>query len=430
MDNFTDNALDLINQGCALMAQEQFDAALAKFQLAQKDSPKYVECYINLGNVYACLEDYDNALDSFKKALMLDEKSSSVLFDIGNIMYLKGDLAEAVKYYNKADECGDLTAEMCDVIAQLFVEEEDFVQALRYLNRAIKLEPLHGEYYLEKARIFIDQQKADEALETLREMNKLLPDAYEAYDMLSEIYTILNDFDNAIGIVEKGLAKFPEDANIAYLKLKVLNSFDKNDDAKKYIDVIKKNGMYMEREVDFTLLEADLYLRANEVGKAVECLESAAKGDYSVPQLGFILSTIYLKEMKFDKVIKICEDLLKTETTLFYEASAKFYHAQALNLKGETENAAKEFKAITKEFRRITIMNPSFYEGYAYRLLAHKALKEYEAALELAEYMKNLFPDRPDGNVFKYTIYKDMNEMDKAEQEKREALNIDPSFVF
>jgi len=44
--------------------------------------------------------------------------------------------------------------------------------------------------------------------------------------------------------------------------------------------------------------------------------------------------------------------------------------------------------------------------------------------------MKNLFPDRPDGYVFKYTIYKDMNDMEKAEQEKREALNIDPSFVF
>lgn len=66
----------------------------------------------------------------------------------------------------------------------------------------------------------------------------------------------------------------------------------------------------------------------------------------------------------------------------------------------------------------------------SYRLLAHKALKEFDEALNLAEYMKNLFPDRPDGYVFKYTIYKDMNDLEKAEQEKREALNIDPSFVF
>ena len=43
------------------------------------------------------------------------------------------------------------------------------------------------------------------------------------------------------------------------------------------------------------------------------------------------------------------------------------------------EEAEKEFREITKNYRKLTIMNPSFYEGYAYRLLAHKALKEYDA---------------------------------------------------
>ena len=96
MQTQTEYSLDLINQGCALMAQQRYDAALEKFLLAQKDSPKYIECYINLGNVYSCLEKYDSALESYKKALMIDDKSVSVLFDIGNIMYLKGDKAEAI----------------------------------------------------------------------------------------------------------------------------------------------------------------------------------------------------------------------------------------------------------------------------------------------------------------------------------------------
>lgn len=429
MQNVTENSLDLINQGCALMAQQQYEQALEKFLLAQKDSPKYIDCYINLGNVYSCLEKYDDALENFKKALILDEKSSTVLFDIGNIMYLKGDKVEAVKYYNKADECGNLTADMCDVISGLFIDEQDYVQALRYINRAIKLDPMNGEYYLEKAKIFIDQQKATEALETLHELNKLLPDAYEAYDMLSEIYTIKKDYDNAIGIVEKGLTRFPEDVNLAYLKLKVLTNFEKDQDALDYISSMKESGAYYKREIDFALLEADVYLRGKNVEKAIECLECAAKGDYSNQQLGFVLSTIYLKSEQFDKVIYIAEKMLASESELFYAASAKFYLAQAKFFRGD-DDAEKVLREITKEFRRITIMNPSFYEGYVYRLLAHKALKEFDEALNLAEYMKNLFPDRPDGYVFKYTIYKDMNDLEKAEQEKREALNIDPSFVF
>ena len=43
MQNVSENSLDLINQGCALMAQQQYEQALAKFLLAQKDSPKYID---------------------------------------------------------------------------------------------------------------------------------------------------------------------------------------------------------------------------------------------------------------------------------------------------------------------------------------------------------------------------------------------------
>lgn len=247
--------------------------------------------------------------------------------------------------------------------------------------------------------------------------------------MLSEIYTIKKDYENAIGIVEKGLGRFPDDVNLAYLKLKVLTSFEKDMDALSYVIHLKETGAYYKRETDFALLEADVYLRSKNIEKAIECLEGAAKGDYSNQQLGFVLSTIYLKLEQFDKVIYIAEKMLSSESELFYAASAKFYLAQAKTFRGD-DDAEKVLREITKEFRRITIMTPSFYEGYVYRLLAHKALKEFDEALNLAEYMKNLFPDRPDGYVFKYTIYKDMNDMEKAEQEKREALNIDPSFVF
>ena len=67
MNNYTENALDLISQGSTLMAQSQYEKALEKFSEAQKDSPKYIECYINLGNAYSCLEKYEDAIDASKR---------------------------------------------------------------------------------------------------------------------------------------------------------------------------------------------------------------------------------------------------------------------------------------------------------------------------------------------------------------------------
>lgn len=430
MQNVTENALDLINQGSMLMAKAQYENALEKFQQAQKDSPKYIECYINLGNAYACLDRHDEAMDSFKKALMLDENNASVLFDMGSTLYLKGEIAEAIKYYNKADETGNLTADMYDMIAGLFVEEGDNIQALRYLNRAIKLDPANGEYYLEKAKIFIDQQKPAEALETLHELNQVLPDAYEAYDMLSQIYTIQKDYDNAMGIINKGIQRFPQDVSLAYLKMKVLTQFVKDEEAMAYLATVKANGMYSKRQDDFALLETDIYLRAKDINKAIACLEDAANGDYSNPQLAFVLATIYFRNSQFDKVIRITDEMRKHEDNPFYMASAQFYHAQAMSYSGKKAEAEKEFREITKSLRRMTILNPSFYEAYAYRLLAHKELKEFDEALALAQYMKNLFPDRPDGYIFEYTLYKDMGQPEKAEAAKKEVLSRDPNFVF
>lgn len=430
MENVSEKALDLINQGCALMAQEKYEFALKKFQAAQEDSPKYVECYTNLGNVLSCLERYDEALDNFKKGLMLNEKSALVNFDIGNIMYLKGDTAEAMKYYNRADECGTLTADMYDVIAELFIETQDYTQGLRFINRAIKLEPLNGEYYLEKIRIFIEQEKVDEALETLSELNKILPDVYDAYDMMSEIYTIKQEFNKAMEIVEEGIKKFPEDENLAYLRFRVLCKFKKDDEAIKYLKELRENHKISTRKEDFALLEADIYLREKNVEKAIASLENVRDENYSNSQIAFVLATMYLKLERFEEVISITEKVEENEDDLFSNSSAKFYHAQAMLHSGKKDEALKEFKAITKEFRKLTILNPGFYEGYTYRLLAHKELKEYEEALDIAEYMKNLFSDRPDGYVFKYIIYKDMGKLDDAEYEKKEALAIDPTFVF
>lgn len=426
----TEKSLDLINQGNTLMPQEKYQEALDKFEAAMEDSPKYVECYINIGNARACLEDYKGALEAFRKGLMLDPDSSEILFDIGNIYNLMGDNAQAVTYYNRADEKGGLNDDMYDILAQVYMENNDSVQALRYINKAISINPLKGEYYLEKAGIFIDEDKVAEAEETLKEMHKMLPDAYDAYDLLCEIYLKKGDFQSAITLAEEGCKRFEKDGNLANLKLRVLVAFDKFEDALAYIDEIRNSEIYEERRDDNAQIEAEIYLKQNKVEKALDVLESACDEDYSNTEIAYLLSSLYLKMGENDKVLHITEKMMSQDLPMFYDASAVFYHAQANEFAGNIEESQKEFSEIVKIFRRMTILEPSFFEGYAYRLLAHKSLKQYDEALELADYMLNVFPDRPDGHVYKYIIYQDMNNTEEAEKEKAKALELDPGFAF
>ena len=427
MDLFNEKTLDLLTQGSNLMAVEKFAEAVEMFEDAVKESPKFIDCYINLGNAYASTEQYDKAIETLKKGLILDSKNVEVLFGLGNLMYLSGSLTDAIKYYNKAEDTGEMSAEMYDVLADIYHSNDDYTQALRYINKAIQIEPLNGELYLDKVKIFIEQQKSTEAIETLNELNSVLPDAYEAYDMLSEIYIINDDYSNAIATVDKAVERFPEDPNIANLKLKVLVKFQKDDEAKAYIELIKNNGVYNERKEDNALLEADVMLRNNQLEEATLCLENVVDNCYDNSQIAFVLINIYASLNKFDKVEKIASYMMNKDNDVFYDSTALFYHALAL-LKQDKEESKVEMKEALKRIRNYTILDPSFYQGYIYRALLHKELKEYDEAIRLTDYMENLFPERPDGYIIRYGIYLDQGNMDDAEQVKNKIKELDPSF--
>jgi tetratricopeptide (TPR) repeat protein len=429
MEKFNDKTLDYISQGSTLMATENYDEAVKMFEKAVAESPKYVECYINLGNAYASIEEFEKALEAFKKGLILESKNVEILFGIGNLYYLQGDLTSAIKYYNKAEETNEMTDEMYEVLAGIFEDADDYVQALRYINKAIMINPLNGNYYLQKTRIFIDQQKADEAIEVLKELNEVLPDAYEAYDMLSEIYTIKEDYNKALEVVDKAIDKFPDDPNIAYLKLKVLVKFKKDDEAKSFIEKMKSSGLYNERSEDNVLLEADILVRENKLQSAADCLETVAKGEYKNSQIAFVLINIYMSLLNYEQVEKITANMMTYENDIFYNATAKFYHAEALFKQGK-EEAKNELKNLVKVLRSYTISDPSFYQGYIYRVLTHKELEEYSEALSLTDYIELLFPERPDSYILKYAIYLDQNDTEKANAIKEKIKDIDPSFAI
>lgn len=101
-------------------------------------------------------------------------------------------------------------------------------------------------------------------------------------------------------------------------------------------------------------------------------------------------------------------------------------HAHSLDKMGKDAEAKAEYRKLTSLLRKATINNPSFYEGYIYRLLSHTRLGEFDKALELADYVENLYPDRADAHAFRYFIYKEQGDSAKAEESKNAALKINP----
>lgn len=421
---------DKTSQGIMFNTNGKYEAAKKIFNEIIKENPRTIEAYIHLGNTYANLAEYDEAIETLKKALYLDDNYAEIYFSIGSIYVLKDNNVKAIEYFNKAEEKGFESSQMYQIMASIFFEAEDETQALRNINRAINIEPFNGELRLIKTRIYLAFNQYEQAIETLDEMEKLLPDSFEVYDLKSQIFLLLKKSDKALDIINKGCNRFPKDSNLANVKLKILVQLDLNEEAYKWISFMKKEDLFNKVIKEASISEATLLIKDNKIKEAANVLIEANRVCNEDGDLLYLLMDIYGKTNQNEKLLTIAEKLLDEQYGLFYNATAMFFHATALDELGKKENAIEEYKNITKKIRKATIHNPSFYEGYIYRMLSHTKLGEYKKALELADYIECLYPDKADSHAFKHYIYKEMGNIEMAEKEKSEAQKFKSNFIF
>lgn len=417
---------DRLTQGINLMRVENYEKAKECFEDAVRIQPKSAEAYRHLGNALANLGQYEEAIGTFQKILILNSNDGEALFSIGNIYVLRDQKLKAVEFYNKAEAAGYESAQMYQIMATIFFEADDVTQALRNINRAINVTPLDGELRLLKVRIYLAYDKYDEALETLDEMETILPDAYEAYDLKAQIYCGMQSYKAALESARKGRKRFPEDVNLAVTELKVLVLSDDRSTARALLEELKNSGMYETVLKDAALHEATLDIKDQKTEKAYEVLLSAHEKLPQDADILYLLVDLCAKTGHFDKTLMHSEELIKMECGDFYIATALFFHATALEETGDKERALTEFRTMIARLRRFTIENPSFYEGYIYRLLCHTKIGEYDKALELADYMESLYSDRADSHAFRHYIYREMGDLGKAEEEKKMAKGLNP----
>lgn len=418
---------DCINMGIGYMSSEEYDKAIKKFEEALEYDSQDAEVYIHLGNAYANKEEYNQSIAYFKKALVIKKDDGEVLFNIGNIYFLKDEYADAIKYYNRAEKSGYEYVELYEVMAEIFIITGDFVQALRNINKAIAIEPLNGELWIQKVALQINMGSYDEALETLEEFKEVLPDSIEIYHLASNILCKMDRIDEAELIALEAVSKFPEDGFAKLIHIKVLIEAGKFEKAQTEIDEIKIKGIATGLEREIALQESMIYAYDNRTDKVIETLQHALEYEKDDPELLHLLLTTYVTTRDFNKIYELSEYMTTLDLPPEINAEARFYYAKTCKeLKG-TEKAQKMFETLVKDLRRITIDNPTLYEVYIYRLLCDIEVKNYEEALELADYLETLYPEKADGHAFRYLVYKDKGDEKNAELEFEKAKKANPN---
>ena len=102
----------------------------------------------------------------------------------------------------------------------------------------------------------------------------------------------------------------------------------------------------------------------------------------------------------------------------------------ALDKLGRTDEAMPLYREAVSELRRTTISNPGLFEVYGFRVMCHKALREFDKAIELADHIISLDENDAAAYALKRDVLIAMGDEAGATALRMKVLSLDPNFDF
>lgn len=182
------------------------------------DSPKSLNSY---GILLATQENYPAAIEKFNEALELSPQFIEARINISKCFLKMGKINEAISEYEKvlSQTTGD--ADMEFNYASMLTEAGRSEEAIRHFLRAIELKPDHAVAHNSLGILLANSGKPDEARSHFKEAVQVNPNYAEAYNNLGAMTAPLGHWDEAESYFKKALELNPnfESVKLSLLKL-------------------------------------------------------------------------------------------------------------------------------------------------------------------------------------------------------------------
>ena len=419
-------ARDYQKQGIALMEQNKYKEAREAFHKALNIEECY-ELYMDLGNAYAAESKCKDAIIAFNNALRYAPENANIFFSIGNIYLYQNQLKKSIVAYNKAEELGCTNVMLYMNMAAIYDFIDDRKMELRCLTKAIDNNPLVADLYVKKALLLIDLGMIEAASDITEDLRKMCPDAFEGYDLSVKVYMLRGLYDKALEVLDKGILKFTNDINLRLAKCRLLSEMGRTEEAEEIISKIKTipNIELYRRSV--LLEESSISSQKGNYEKTkqllVEMIQMENEGICD-EQARYLLMVAANVIGDYKLALEQAEVLDSCATKTIYSISGMYYKGILLEKIGKTDKSEEQFRKVCAKLRLISASGRTNYDIYLFRAMAHKHIKEYDKALELAEFLTNLQPEKSEGYVLLAEIYKDMGDDEKCQGYNRIAKEI------
>jgi tetratricopeptide (TPR) repeat protein len=388
--------------------------------------PKDTDSWLMLGRLQKVAQNSVEAQNAYKKALEIDPDNEDALTGLAMVYADLGDTTQAADLLKKL-AAKNPSVRSLQALAAAYEQMHEYALAAETIRRALELNPPNATEL--KRFLAADLRKAQqfqEALKVYQEMVTEEPSDAESYLRMSNIYTQLRDFTKARQAEDKARAIEPNNLEIRYNEVAILESEGKMSDAitrlKEILDTTaKKNYTKEERENRILLLErlSGLYRGDDQTEPAVESLRQIGELDHEkdAAVTAQIIVT-YRLGRDLPKAKKEADAALKRWPD---DRSLRVSHAEVLGDMGQTEAAAAEMKKLLdgKSDRDIYLeLASQVYDR-------GRKFEDEGKALDAAEKLSVSKEDKIGVWFQRGAMYEKMKKIDLAEAEFRKILEVD-----
>lgn len=411
-------------QGKTLYTSGNHQEALKYFQMAEREDPRDRESYIMQGECLIMLDRFDDAESVYRKVLLLCKNDGEAYFHLGNVAFLKNDPETGRSYYAQAINAGYDVPEIYLHMGFMAYNEGNYGEAIAQFNKVLAKDKFNADAHLNKARSYMALNRMEEALQAFDSMIQYVPEVFEGHHYKLLLLLQLNRVQEAVKVSEKMERLFPDDIEVHYDHLLTIEAQGKPADALKYYDAvfsdITEDLFVMERAKILTGLPG----RGEEALELFEHL--AASEDASIAHQAQFFSIVTAMGIEqFERGLVVCEQLMKAPEKDDVYYNALYFRGLLLEKLNNNNEAKKAYQFAVAELRMATAKQPGALDYYLLRIMAHKNLKEYQRALELANYLLSVNPSMPEALYVRAELYSDMH-MDAEAAKDREALRENP----
>jgi tetratricopeptide (TPR) repeat protein len=389
--------------------------------------PKDTDSWLMLGRLEKVAQNSVEAQNAYKKALEIDPDSEDALTGLAMVYADLGDNTSAADLLKRL-ATKNPTPRSLQALAAAYEQMHEYALAAETLKRTLELNPPNASEL--KRFMAVDLRRAKQyqaALKVYQDLVTEEPSDAESYLRMSNIYTELRDFTKAREAEDKARAIEPNNLDVRYNEVTILEQEGKIPEAidrlKEILDTTaKKNYTKEERGNRIELLDMlwRLYRLNDQTELAVEAVRQIGELDHDKDAVvaAEIIDTYRLGK-DLPKAQKEAEAALKKWPD---DRTLHITHASLLADMGQNDAAAAEMKKLMDGKN-----DRDLYFQLAQLVYDRGRKFDDEAkALDSAEKLSVSKEEKQDVWFQRGAMYERMKKIDLAEAEFRKILEINP----